>query len=70
MENSGRRVCSLSSSQDLSLTTLTTTKPPFQGMKIAPWAKPEDGLGKCHITAPPPPPGPSHTLPFKLDQIE
>ena len=39
---------SLSSSQSLPLTTVPTLKTPFDGVKIAPWAKPEEGLGTVH----------------------
>jgi hypothetical protein len=41
---------SLSSSQSLPLTTPTTVKTPFHGVKIEPWARPEEGLGKPHNT--------------------
>jgi hypothetical protein len=41
---------SLSSSQSLPLTTPTTVKTPFHGVKIEPWVRPEEGLGKPHNT--------------------
>jgi hypothetical protein len=41
---------SLSSSQSLPLTTPTTVKTPFDGVKIEPWARPEEGLGKPYNT--------------------
>jgi hypothetical protein len=41
---------SLSSSQSLPLTTPTTVKTPFDGVKIEPWVRPEEGLGKHHNT--------------------